>query len=112
MSKLDEIIERVGEIARSYPNLDFGYLLVSASTLQNLLMELNMGRRYMEHGYQTGDKMESLALQTHNGQLYVKPEPDLEDDDFLLMDRSGNRYSYKYFFVNELIEKILLRGKS
>jgi hypothetical protein len=55
---------------------------------------------------------ESLALQTHHGQLYVKSEPDLEYDDFVLMDRSGNRYSYKHFFVNMLMEKILLKGDS
>jgi hypothetical protein len=49
-------------------------------------------------------------FQTRHGQLYVKPEIDLEEDDLVLMDKSGNRYSYRHFFVNELIEKILLRG--
>jgi len=113
LSKLDEIIAKVGEVAHLYPNLDFGYILVSVPTLQNLLIELNTSRRYMEHGYQkTGNKMENLAFQTHLGQLYVKPESDLEEDDFVLIDRSGNRYSYKHFFVNMLMEKILLKGDS
>ena len=112
MSKINQIVDKVGEIARFYPNLDFGYILVAPSLLSDMLTELNGSSRYQHRESHTGGGFESLALQTHNGQLYVKPERDLEDDDFVLMDRSGNRYSYKHFFVNELIEKILLKGDS
>jgi hypothetical protein len=58
-----------------------------------------------------GSGFQGIALQTCHGQLYVKPEPGLAEDDFILMDRSGNRYSYQDFFVNQIAEKILLRGE-
>lgn len=110
LSKFDEIVTKVGEIAHFYPNLDFGCILVSKSFLSDMLVDLNGRDRYIYKNSNGGRGFESLALQTCHGQLYVKPESDLEDDDFILMDRSGNRYSYKHFFVNELMEKILLRG--
>jgi hypothetical protein len=111
LSKINQIVDKVGEIARFYPNLDFGYILVAPKLLNDMLIELNGSSRIPSFEPRTSG-FESLALQTHNGQLYVKPERDLEDDDFVLMDRSGNRYSYKHFFVNMLMEKILLKGDS
>jgi hypothetical protein len=109
LSKINEIVDKVGEIARFYPNLDFGYILVAPKLLSDMLAELNGSSRIPSPEPRTSG-FESLAFQTHHGQLYVKPERDLEEDDFVLMDRSGNRYSYKHFFVNMLMEKILLRG--
>jgi hypothetical protein len=55
---------------------------------------------------------QSVALQTRCGQLFVKVEPGIEDDDFILLDKSGHRYSYKHFFVNNIIEDIVLKGKT
>lgn len=104
MSKLDDIMDRMGEVACFYPNLDFGYILVSANLLRDLLIEIN-GFGTLGRGFQ------SLVLQTCLGQLFVKPEPGLAEDDFILMDISGNRYSYQDFFVNAIAEKILLRGE-
>ena len=111
MSQIHQIVDKVGEIARFYPNLDFGYILVAPKLLSDMLAELNGSSRYQHRESYTGG-FESLALQTHHGQLYVKPKRDLEEDDFVLIDRSGNRYSYKHFFVNMLMEKILLKGDS
>jgi hypothetical protein len=103
------MMERVGEFADSYPNLDFGYVIVSPKLLAEMLKELHSSYRYQQSH---ANGFESLALQTHHGQLYVKTESDLEDDDFILLDRSGNRYSYKHFFINQQMEKILLKGET
>ena len=108
---MNDIIERVGEVADSHPNLDFGYIIVSRNMLADLIAETYNSNRFNAYAPMYSG-FESLALQTHHGQLYVKSEPDLEYDDFVLMDRSGNRYSYTNHFLNELAEKILLKGDS
>lgn len=109
LSKQDDLVAKVGEIAHFYPNLDFGYILVSPSLLSDMLRELHPFAHL--GNYPNGVAgFKSLALQTHHGQLYVRVERGLEDDDFVILDRSGNRLSYKHFFVNEMVENIVLRG--
>jgi hypothetical protein len=108
MSKINEIADKVDEIASFYPNLDFSYILVAPKLFSNMLIALNASPWYHQHKSPTGVAFENIVLQTRHGELYVKPEIDLEEDDLVLMDKSGNRYSYKHFFVNMLAEKILL----
>jgi hypothetical protein len=108
MNKINEIADKVDEIANFYPNLDFSYILVAPKLLSNMLIELNASPWYHQHKSLTGGGFENIMLQTRHGELYVKPEIDLEEDDLVLMDKSGNRYSYRHFFVNMLAEKILL----
>jgi hypothetical protein len=70
--------------------------------------------------YSTSDKFSGLpgkglsgfTIQTAHGQLFVKIDTSLGDDDICVVDMAGEKISYRETHINEQIEKILLKEDS
>ena len=92
---------------------EFKTLIVSPNTMEDLLRTAEANMRYSSAQPSiNGRGIHGFALHTSFGQLDVKVDRNMPNDDLILKDTDGNIYSYSEGYVNEMVEKIILGGNN